>query len=147
MEHLNLPQESLWHQRRAWFESKVFEHEGWGSHLIGEQASALTVEVQACYCAGAWVAVIALAFSVVEADLVDEACGDVPPNAQQMLKRAGFGSEYQALRLRRNRLLHLRLQEPGITVDQQWGSRAELQAEAERAIKLMLDALYSNSGV
>lgn len=147
MEHLSPPQEVLWHQRRAWFESKVFAYEGWGSHLIGEQASALTVEVQACYCAGAWVAVIALAFSVVEAYLVDEACGDVPPNAKQMLEQAGFGGEYQALRLRRNRLLHLRPEEPGITVDQQWGSRAELQTEAERAIELMLDALYSNPGV
>lgn len=147
MEHLNPTQEIIWQQRQKWFESKVFAHEEWGSYLIGEQASALTVEVQACYCVGAWVAATALAFSVVEAHLVDLANGTAPPNAKQLLEQASLGEEYQTLRLRRNRLLHLRLEEPGITVDQQWGNREELQAEAEHAIELMLAVLYSNPGV
>ncbi|GAI02166.1 unnamed protein product, partial [marine sediment metagenome] len=35
---------------------------------------------------------------------------------------------------------------PAITVDQQWGNRDDLEDEAKEAIKLMIEAFYSNPG-
>lgn len=104
-------------------------------------------EVQSCYCAGAWVAVIVLAYTVLDAQLLETEIPGFKGNSKELLESAGFGEEYQKLRLRRNRIMHLRPEGPAITVDQQWGARPELEEEAENAVRLMLAAFFSNPGV
>jgi hypothetical protein len=147
MEHLEPPSEEAWNRRRDWFESQISEYEERASYLVSEQACALMAEVQSCYCAGAWVAVIVLAHTVLEAQLLETEIPGFKGNSKELLECLGFGEEYQKLRLRRNRIIHLRPEEPAITVDQQWGARAELETEAENAIRLMLAAFFSNPGV
>lgn len=147
MEHLEPPSEELWNQRRDWFENQVAEYEGHASYLVSEQACALMVEVQSCYCAGAWVAVIVLAYTVLDAQLLETEVPGFNGNSKELLECLGFGEEYQKLRLRRNRIIHLRPEKPAITVDQQWGARTELEAEAKNAIRLMLAAFFFNPGV
>lgn len=147
MEYLEPPSEEVWNRRRDWFESQISEYEERASYLVSEQACALMAEVQSCYCAGAWVAVIVLAHTVLEAQLLETEVPGFKGNSKELLECLGFGEEYQKLRLRRNRIIHLRPEEPAITVDQQWGARAELEAEAENAIRLMLAAFFSNPGV
>lgn len=147
MEHLEPPSENLWNQRRDWFESQLTECEERASYLVSEQACALMAEVQACYCAGAWVAVIILAYTVLDAQLVETEVPGFKGNSKELLECLGFGEEYQKLRLRRNRIIHLRPEDPAITVDQQWCARPELEAEAENAIRLMLAAFFSNPSV
>lgn len=147
MEHLEPPSEKLWNQRRDWFENQVTEYEEHASYLVSEQACALMAEVQSCYCAGAWVAVIVLAYTVLDAQLVETEAPGFKGNSKELLECLGFGEDYQKLRIRRNRIIHLRPEDPAITVDQQWGARPELEAEAENAIRLMLAAFFSNPSV
>ena len=147
MEHLEPPSEELWNQRRDWFENQVAEYEGHASYLVSEQACALMAEVQSCYCAGAWVAVIVLAYTVLDAQLLETEVPGFNGNSKELLECFGFGEDYQKLRLRRNRIIHLRPEELAITVDQQWGARTELEAEAKNAIRLMLAAFFFNPGV
>lgn len=146
MDHLDAPPEDLWNARREWFERQVVEHEGLGSYLLSDQACALMMEVESCYCAGAWMAVVVLAFTVIEAHLLESIAPDFEGNSADLLRHLEFGEEYQQLRVRRNRIIHLRIDQPAITVDQQWGSRQELEAEAQTAIKLMLTAFFSAPG-
>lgn len=146
MEHLELPSESTWDERRDWFEGQISEYQGQGSYLLSEQACALMMEVQSCYCAGAWVAVVVLAYTVIDAQLLETQAPDFEGNSAQLLRHLNFGDEYQQLRLRRNRIVHLRCDQPAITVDQQWGSRQELEAEARAAVKLMLAAFFDAPG-
>lgn len=147
MEHLESPPEEVWNQRRDWFESQIFSYEERASYLVSEQACAIMAEVQSCYCAGAWVAVIVLAYTVLDAQLLETEAHGFNGNSKELLENLGFGGEYQKLRLRRNRIIHLRPEEPAITVDQQWASRSELKEEAEHTIQLMLAAFFSNPGV
>tara|TARA_R110002073_G_scaffold68403_1_gene169898 strand:+ start:4927 stop:5370 length:444 start_codon:yes stop_codon:yes gene_type:complete len=144
MENLAQPTEDSWNSRREWFEGLLLEFEESGSYLVSEQASALIGEVQSCYCAGAWVAAIVLAFTVIDAQLIEVEAPGFKGSAKELLESQGLGSECQALRLRRNRIIHLRPEQPAITVDQQWGSRIELKEEAENAIHLMLSAFFAN---
>jgi len=147
MEHLEPPSIDLWNTRREWFETQLLAYEKGASYLVSEQACALMAEVQSCYCAGIWVAVVILAYTVLEAQLLETEMLGVEGNSKELLNSRGFGEEYQRFRLRRNRIVHLRPGEPAITVDQQWGSRLELKAEAENAIQLMFAAFFSNPSV
>jgi len=142
MEHLDPPSEITWSSRRAWFDDQIAEHQGDGSYLLSEQACALMMEVQACYCAGAWIAVIVLAYTVIDAQLLETQAPGFEGNSAQLLRHLEFGDEYQQLRLRRNRIVHLRCDQPAITVDQQWGTRQELEAEAQAAVRLMMATFF-----
>lgn len=146
MEHLEPPSKITWSNRRNWFEDRIAEHQGHGSYLLSEQACALMMEVQACYCAGAWIAVVVLAFTVIDAQHLETRAPDFEGNSAQLLRHLDFGDEYQQLRVRRNRIVHLRCDQPAITIDQQWGSRQELEAEAQAAVKLMLAAFFDAPG-
>jgi hypothetical protein len=147
MDHLEPPSEEIWSQRRNWFESQLGEHEDRAAYLVSEQACALMAEVQSCYCAGAWVAVIVLAYTVLDAQLLETEVSGFKGNSKELLECLGYGEEYQQLRLRRNRLIHFRPDESAITVDQQYGTRPELEDEAKKAVRLMLAAFFSNPSV
>lgn len=146
MEHLDHPTAEMWEWRRKWFEAHIFEYEEKGSYLVGEQASALISEVQSCFCAGAWAAVIILAFSVIEANLQETGDSSRRLRAVELLEVQGFGPKFGVLRKRRNSLIHATLGNPGITLDHQWESRASLEIEARQAVQLMFEAFYSQIG-
>ena len=140
MQHLEHPSAELWNERREWIERLSFEQEQRADFMLGEQASALTADVQACFCAGAWCAVIVLAFSVIETNLREtEIWSKSTPSIRVV---AGEHEEVHALRLARNRLMHAQAEDPAITVDQQWDERDRLEAEARGAVLAMIRSLY-----
>lgn len=146
MDHLECPSPEVWEERRAWFESLNEELAGEGSHLVSEQACALIAEVQASFCAGAWVAVIVLAMAVVDAQLRETELVGFRGNTKQLLATVSVDPDLQKLRVRRNALVHANPDNPAITVDQQWGQRPQLEAEAREAVRLMLEMFYMSPG-
>ena len=146
MDHLEIPSVDLWEERRAWFESLNEEVMGEGSYLVSEQACALIAEVQSTFCAGAWVAVIVLSMAVVEAQLRETELAGFRGSTKKLLNAVRANPELQKLRVRRNALVHSDPDNPGITVDQQWGQRLQLEAEAKKAIRLMLETFYMSPG-
>lgn len=146
MDHLECPTPSVWSARRIWFAQEEEGARGKGSYLVSEQACALLAELQSVFCAGAWVAVIVLAVAVVEAQLRDIEFSDFRGNLKQLLDAAGTDPDLQQLRARRNALVHCRPDAPGITVDDQWARRAELEDQAREAIRLALAAFYMSPG-
>lgn len=147
MEHLEYPKEELWKSRQEWFEDLLNRYESVGSYLVSEQACALIAEAQSCFCAGAWVSVIILAFTIIDAQLRETEIPDFTGNSKELIDILGFDERFQRLRRRRNTIIHLDIDNPAITVDQQWGSRKELAEEARESIKLMIEAFYSNPGI
>jgi hypothetical protein len=145
MEHLEHPPAELWNERRDWFEGLIFEQEQRAGFMIGEQASALTADVQACFCAGAWCAVIVLAFSVIEANLRETETWSKSAPAVKVV--ADEGEDVQALRKARNRLVHAQADDPAVTVDQQWFERDGLEAEAKLAVMAMIKSLFRHPWV
>jgi hypothetical protein len=146
MDHLDPPSAELWESRRAWFEVVEDKSRGEGSYLLSEQACALTAEVQACFCTGAWLGVIVLAAVVVDAALRETELPGFNGNSRDLIAQTGADPRLQKLRKRRNALVHVSQDNPAITVDQQWVDRTGLEAEAREAVTLMFGAFYFSPG-
>jgi hypothetical protein len=146
MDHLEHPSRDTWEQRRAWFENVEEGARGGGSFLVSEQACALTADVQAAFCAGAWAAVIVLAMAVVDAALREVEVPGLSGNTKDLIAAAGANHNLQTLRLHRNALVHVNPVQPALTVDGQWTDRAELEREACSAVRSMFEAFYLSPG-
>lgn len=146
MDHLEHPSLELWIDRRAFFEAVEARMRGDGSYLVSEQACALTADVQAAFCAGAWVAVQVLALAVVDASLRETEAPGFTGNTAAIIDECSASPRLHDVRRRRNRLVHLDPVNPAITVDQQWADRATLEAQAREAVELMFEAFYHSPG-
>ncbi len=69
MDQIELPSQETWESRREWFEHKFDTDACGGAFILGEHASALLVDLQAIYCAGAFVSVIIISCAVIDAHL------------------------------------------------------------------------------
>lgn len=145
MDWLEHPNRKSWESRQRWFEEKGESYQGVGSYFVSEQACALIGEVQTAFCAGAWLAVIVLAMSVVDSQLREFTSG-FTGSTKRLLMDAQVNPKLQQLRERRNAIIHLDTENPAITVDQQWTNRKELEQEAKQAVELMFEAFYSDPG-
>ena len=145
MDWLELPSREEWERRRCWFEELNESAAGEGSYLVSEQACALIGEVQTVFCAGAWLAVIVLSVAVVDAQVREYELPDFRRSTKRLLEDIG-AEALQRVRRRRNALVHIDPVNPAITVDKQWSGRADLEAEAREAVKLMFDVFYMSPG-
>lgn len=142
MDHLDCPAEDLWKEREAWFNATCEEIQGQAAYFTSEQACAVCADVQAAFCAGAWVAVIVLAVSVADASLRETELPGFRGNTQKLFDAAGCDTEFHELRLLRNRIIHLDPEDPAITVDDQWFKRADWEFKARNAVTLMFRAMF-----
>lgn len=147
MEHLECPSKELWEKRRRWFQATEQKAQGEGNYLVSEQACALTIEIQAGFCAGAWAGVIILAMAVVDAALRETEIPDFTGSTKKLIDIAAADPRLQKMRKRRNALVHIDPENPALTVDQQWDERDTLEAEAREAVKLMFEAFYISPSV
>ncbi len=142
MDHLDHPSKGTWERRRSWFEAVEEAARGEGSYFVSEQACALTADVQASFCAGAWAGVIVLAMAVVDAALRETEVPGFEGNTKKLIAAAQGNRKLQAMRQRRNALVHVNPDAAALTVDQQWADRASLEQEAREAVQLMFEAFY-----
>jgi hypothetical protein len=147
MDHLEHPTLQIWEKRKGCFESMNEQAQGRGGcFFLSEQACALTADVQATFCAGAWSAVIIMTVAVVDAALRETELPGFTGNTQRLLTEAGANPKLQELRRRRNALVHLNPENPAITFEHQWFNRDQLEAEARQAVELMFEAFYLSPG-
>jgi hypothetical protein len=142
MDHIDHPAKALWDFRKDWFESRMFEYEGNGGYLMGEQAVALVADVEASFCAGAWIAVVILAYTVIESNLREVEGVKRSSSVGKLI--AQLGPEVDAMRMSRNRLVHVDPDDPAVRSEHQWDERERLEAEARSAVLLVFKALYSS---
>ena len=147
MDHLQCPSPEEWNERADWIEEINDRYAGMGNYILSDQACAMMMDVQSAFCAGAWVAVVVLALTVVDAQLRETELPGFPGNTKTLIDAASANSRLHQLRLRRNALVHLDPENPAITVDQQWLERERLEAEAREAIELMFEAFYIGPAV
>ncbi len=69
MDQIDYPARSVWEVRQRLFEDIVDIEPRGGSLVIREQASGLLIDLQAIYCAGAFISVIVMACTVLDAHL------------------------------------------------------------------------------
>lgn len=55
MEQIEYPDFEVWEERRLWFENELENKQHpLASYLLSDQATALLVELQSCFCVGAF---------------------------------------------------------------------------------------------
>lgn len=137
---LTTPSQRLWTERQAWFQRRLDDSRSETQAALGEQAEALLIDLQLAFCAGAWVAVVILSQTVLDADLADRAAARERGGDGLVLNDIRFGRDYVWLRNRRNDLVH----EEGraaLTLRDQIQDRQRLESEARRAVELLFKAL------
>lgn len=140
MDHLEHPSLNVWEERRKWFERTEACARGDASYFVSEQACALTTDVQACFCAGAWTAVVIVSMAVLDAALRETEVPGFKGDTKRLLQVAGANSRLQAMRTRRNALVQLDPARPALTVDPAMGGSCGPGEWARLAIKLMFGA-------
>jgi hypothetical protein len=138
MEQLERPDETLWDERRMWFEDQEAGRSRAGAPAPSEQACALMIDLQAAFCAGAWSAAIIMAAAIVDAQApAGGRSADVPGVDRKTLRW---------LRGLRNRLVHEDPANPVITIEDHWMKRDKWERSARRAVEAALGALYPAPG-
>lgn len=146
MIYLDHPSVEIWNERKCWFEQSIEQAQGLGSYFLSEQACALIAETQVTFCAGAWIGVTILAHAVIEGQLREVEVPDFKGSSYQLLHIIGADDELHWLRKRRNELLHLNPLNPAVTVDQLWNEQDRLEADARKAVGLMLMTFFMSPG-
>ena len=131
MEQLEYPREEDWEERRLWFEEQQQQASKQGAGKLSEQGAALAIEMQCCYCAGAWVATLLLAAAIVDAQ-----------NLYAGFPADSLSDERAWLRGLRNGLLHEDRSKPALTVEDHWTAREEWRRHAKRAVRIALATVY-----
>lgn len=131
MEHLDPPADALWDERRLWFEAEEQRRAGAGGPVFSEQASALLIDLQAVFCAGAWAAAVILAGAIVESQT----------EASKVFTGAP-SRDLRWLRALRNRLLHEDRGAPALTIEDQWTRREQWERSARRAVSILFQVMY-----
>ena len=87
MDQLEIPEEELWNSRREWFENELESAQHpMASYLVCDHATALLVDLMSCFCAGAYLAVVILSISIIDAQLRDTGRGDRVTGTAELLR-------------------------------------------------------------
>ena len=132
MDHLEHPERALWESRRRWFEDLFDIDRRGGAYILGEHATGLLVDLQSIYCAGAFVSVILISCTIVDAHLREaELDQGFKGGIQAAFLSSGHNAELDWLRKRRNELVHYKPKHPlPISVEDQWSSRNQHETVA-----------------
>jgi hypothetical protein len=145
MELLNCPEKEIWDKRSSWIEDQI-EQSIKGSHEVSDHATALFMDLQACYCAGAWLSVIILSVSVIDAHLRETEATNTKLGTAKLLDSYYFGmDDINWLRRLRNGYVHI-ADKPVLELNIQYDKRPELESDATRAIKMVIAAFFQSPG-
>ncbi len=147
MDQLEHPNFELWQERRNWFENELENKQHpLASYLVSDQATALLVELQSCFCAGAFLSVVILSISIIDAQLRETEAVDNKIGTSKLLSHYFTGVDINWLRLLRNKYVHLELDNPAVTIDDQYGKREQMESDAKRAIQMVIHAFFQSPG-
>ncbi len=143
MDQIDFPLEAIWKRRQRWFEDLFDIENHGGGAIMSEHALGLLVDLQAVYCAGAFVSCIIIACTIIDAHLQDIEGAD--GGMQATFAISSYQKELEWLRMRRNRLVHFKTTTtPAISVDDHWHNRTAHEENAAKAIKLVAGVLFEN---
>ena len=143
MEHMNFPHRKVWDERCDWFDDALGKRQGYGGYDVSDQAAALTSELRAVYCCGAWYTVIILSVSIIDVTLREIDMPDHKGNTADLAAQLHFNPDFDWLRKKRNKLVHIDVNNPAASLD---GYSDELEADAKRAVEIVFDALCNSPG-
>lgn len=147
MDQIEFPLEELWHQRRDWFENLFdIEKRAGGGYLVGEQATGLLVDLQAAYCAGAFIACVIIGCTILDSHIRETEAGpDFDGGIEAAFNLSDFRADLDWLRKCRNRLVHFKEGKGlAISVEDHFDNRNRHEQDAKRTITLVASVFFEN---
>jgi hypothetical protein len=147
MELFDFPDKTIWQQRNSWIENEIETSMSGGSYLVSDHAIALFADLQACYCIGAWLSVIILSVSIIDAHLRETEALDENINTAKLLNDYYNGPyDINWLRKLRNKYVHVDINDPALEMNHQYLRRDEMEQDATKAIKMIIRAFFQSPG-
>jgi len=135
----------LWQQRRDWIDQELEAAEV-GVHDTSDHAVALFFDMAISYCAGAWISVIVMSVSVIDAHLRGVEAIDDEIGTAKLLNDYYTGSNINWLRKLRNSYVHFDIDNPALGMNAHFEDQTKMEEEATTAMKITIKALFQNPG-
>ena len=149
MAHADYVSKKVWDERYEWLRQvEEGSQNPLASYLLSSQGIFVAYDIEAAFCAGAWVSVIILAHAAIDATMRDTEALDYRSNSKVIFND---DSDLEWLRKTRNALVHV--SESGqskFLPEGEMNNIAEyhdsLREAAERSIRLLFKAIYASPG-
>jgi len=130
------PDENAWERRKNQF--RTFEAMAIGNGEYGQkvhdQREPLLLELEHCYCSGAWLSTVLLSQAIIEISMAFHGLIDWK-SREAFLEKYNLHIQAKNLRLYRNSLVHRSQNQPAvITMEKILFYRQELKTEAKRSV-------------
>jgi hypothetical protein len=147
MEQLEHPDFGIWDERKEWFENELenMQHP-LASYFLSDQATALLVDLQSCYCSGSFLAVIILSVSIIDAQLRETEAVNNKIGTAKLLDEYFTGKDINWMRKLRNNYVHVDIDNPALTIDDQYTNREQMESDARHAIQMVIHAFFQSPG-
>lgn len=116
------------------------------SYLVNDHATALLVELQCCYCAEAFITTLILAVSIIDTQLRGTEALENKIGTAKLLDDYFTGNDINWLRRLRNKYIHVDLENPALTIDDQYNNREQMGKDARLAIQMVIHAFFQSPG-
>ena len=145
MDLIEPPNRDIWLQREAWID-KLLEDSEAGSYLVSDHSTALFMDMRIAYCSGAWLSVVVMAVSVIDAHLRETEAMDNKIGTAKLLKEYYSGEDIDWLRILRNKYVHLDLEKPVLEMNHWFENQEEMQRNATKAMEMCIKAFFQSPG-
>lgn len=141
------PQEIIWQERRDWIDKELENAEVGLVYDLSDHAVALFMDMSIAYCAGAWLSVIVMAVSVIDAHLRETQAMDDKIGTAKLLSDHYEGDNIDWLRKLRNSYVHVNEKSPLAEMNFYYNNQDIMKANASTAMKMAINALFQNPGI
>ncbi len=146
MDLFEFPNREIWQKRRNWLDHKLEKAETGFSYLLSDHSTALFMDMQIAYCSGAWISVVIMSVSVIDAHLRETEAMDSKIGTAKLLTDYYNGDDIDWLRQLRNKYVHHNLDKPILEMNEWFNNQDQLELNATKAISMTIKALFQNPG-
>lgn len=146
MDLFEYPNREIWQKRRNWLDNELEKAETGFSYLVSDHSTALFMDMQIAYCSGAWLSVVIMSVSVIDAHLRETEAMDDKIGTAKLLTEYYEGENIDWLRQLRNRYVHHNLDKPILEMNDWFINQEQLELNATKAIEMTIKALFQNPG-
>jgi len=132
----------IWQKRQDWIDEELEKAEIAG-HAMSDYALVLFQDMSLAYCAGAWISVIIMSVSIIDAHLRED-IGDGKIGTAQLFNDFYEGDNIDWLRKLRNKYVHHDINNPVLDLDSYLMEQNKLEQDATASIKMVIKALFQN---
>jgi hypothetical protein len=146
MDLFEYPNREIWQKRRNWLDKELEKAETVFSYLLRNHSTTLFMDMLIAYCSGAWLSVVIMSGSVIDAHLRETEAMDDKIGTAKLLTEYYEGENIDWLRQLRNRYVQHNLTKPILEINDWFINQEQLELNATKANEMTIKALFQNPG-